>query len=114
MGLWCLTVPCTQWPFYLPIPLNWILFGLTQLILYLLNWESELLAKSLDWGKLGNGTVCCDAEGRREAVVDTTLGREPAEGIGEGSVLGDGTDEAAVTNEKEASKAHSSILHVPV
>lgn len=60
----------------------------------LLNWESELLAKSPDWGKLGNVAMCCDAEGKSEAVVDTTLGREPAEGSeGGGSVLGAGTDE---------------------
>lgn len=67
-----------------------------KLQLYLLNWESELLAKSLDWGKLDNVTVCCGAEGRSEAVVGTTLGREPAEG--EGSVLGAGIDEVAVTS----------------
>ena len=80
-------------------PQNWTPFSLSQLLLYLLNWESELLTKSLDWGKLGNVATCCDAEGRIEAVVDTTLGREPAEGSeGEGSVLGAGTDEVAATS----------------
>lgn len=60
----------------------------------LLNWESELLAKSLDWGKLGNAAVCCGAEGRSEAVEDAVLGRDPAAGSeGEVSVLDVGTDE---------------------
>ena len=62
----------------------------------LLNWVSELLANSLDWGKLGNVAMCCNAEGRSEVVVGTTLGREPAEGSeGEGSVLDAGTEEVA-------------------
>lgn len=89
----------TQSHLCLPFPQNWTPFTLSQLLLYLLNWESELLAKSLDWGKLGNVGACCDAEGKSEAVVDITLGREPTEGSeGEGSVLGAGTDEVAATN----------------
>lgn len=40
--------------------------------------------------------MCCNAEGRSEVVVGTTLGREPAEGSeGEGSVLDAGTEEVA-------------------
>lgn len=48
---------------------------------------------------MGNAAMCCDAEGRSEAVVDTTLGREPTEGReGEDSVLGAATDEIAATS----------------
>lgn len=90
--------PHMEPPLYLSYPQNWPSLFIPTL-LYLLSWESELLARSLDWGKLGNAATCCDAEGRREAVVDTTLGREPAEGSeGEGSVLGAGTDEVAATS----------------
>lgn len=83
---------------HLSYPQNWPPQFFTTL-LYLLSWESELLARSLHWGKLGNAATCCDAEGRSEAVVDTTPGREPPEGSEEeGSVLGAATDEVAVTS----------------
>lgn len=83
---------------HLSYPQNWHSQFITTL-LYLLSWESELLARSPHWGKLGNAATCCDAEGRSEAVVDATLGRGPAEGSeGEGSVFGAATDEVAETS----------------
>lgn len=95
-----------QSPLYTPLPHNFTsLHSLPQLPLYLLSWERELLAKSLDWGKLGNVATCWDAEGRSEVVVDTTLGSEPAEGSeGEGSVLDTETDEVAAMSWKETFK----------
>lgn len=102
-GLWQLIAPVPATLIFALSPEHYSLHRSPQLLPYLLNWESELLAKSLDWGKLGNVATCCDAEGRSEAVVDTTLGIEPAEGSeGEGSVLDTGTDEVAAMSWKEA------------
>lgn len=67
-------------------------------LLYLLNWESELLTKSFDCGKLGSAAVCGGAEGRSKAVVAVVLGKEqPLAGRagGEVSVLEAGIDGVA-------------------
>lgn len=58
--------------------------------------------------------MCCNAEGRSEVVVGTTLGREPAEGSeGEGSVLDTETDEVAAMSWKETFKDEFQHIWLP-
>lgn len=74
-----------------------------NVLLYLLNWERDLLARSLGCGKVGRAAVCGGAEGRRAEVAAVVLGKEePLAGSkgGEGSALDAGTDGVAKKQKK--------------